>query len=374
MVGCLASRSVRQTLAARTDHYFDRLRRERGPYRMLRYRHSRSIPQVGIFDPQGFWHLCSTRLPHLVSSAVPRRTPPCFPVRTLPELPDITVYVEALGARIVGEPLVAIRLGSPFLLRSVDPPLDELIGRAVRSVERLGKRIVIGLDGELFLVLHLMIAGRLHWTPRGAKPSRRASLATLEFESGTLTLTEAGTKRRASLYLERGRDALAVHDRGGLEVLSASREQFNARLHSQNHTLKRSLADPRLFSGIGNAYSDEILHRARLSPVKLTSRLTDDEVARLFEATRTTLSQWTERLRAEAGSDFPEDVTAFRDEMAVHGKFGRPCPDCGTTIQRIRYADNETNYCPRCQTEGKLLADRALSRLLKGDWPRSIDD
>ena len=374
MVGCLAARSVRQTLAARTDHHFDRWRREHGAYRMLRYGHSRSIPQVGIFDPQGFWHLCSTRLPHLVSSAVPRRTPPCFPVRTVPELPDITVYVEALGARIVGEPLVAIRLGSPFLLRSVDPPLDELIGRAVRSVERLGKWIVIGLDGELFLVLHLMIAGRLHWTPRGAKPSRRASLATFEFESGTLTLTEAGTKRRASLYLERGRDALAAHDRGGLEVLSASREQFNARLRSQNHTLKRSLADPRLFSGIGNAYSDEILHRARLSPVKLTSRLTDDEVARLFEATRTTLSQWTERLRAEAGSDFPEDVTAFRGEMAVHGKFGQPCPDCGTTIQRIRYADNETNYCPRCQTEGKLLADRALSRLLKGDWPRSIDD
>jgi formamidopyrimidine-DNA glycosylase len=292
----------------------------------------------------------------------------------LPELPDITVYVEALGARIVGEPLVAIRLGSPFLLRSVDPPLDELIGRVVRSVERLGKRIVVAVEGELFLVLHLMIAGRLHWTPRGGKLGRRASLATIEFGSGTLTLTEAGTKRRASLYLARGRDALAVHDRGGLELSSASLADFAARLRSENHTLKRSLADPRLFSGIGNAYSDEILHRARLSPVKLTSRLTDDEVARLFEATRTTLSDWTERLRMEAGSDFPENVTAFRGDMAVHGKFGQPCPDCGTTVQRIRYADNETNYCPRCQTDGRLLADRAMSRLLKGDWPRSIED
>ncbi|HTI63730.1 MAG TPA: DNA-formamidopyrimidine glycosylase family protein [Gemmatimonadaceae bacterium] len=292
----------------------------------------------------------------------------------MPELPDITVYVEALGARIVGEPLVAIRLGSPFLLRSVDPPLDESIGRVVRSVERLGKRIVVAVEGELFLVLHLMIAGRLHWTPRGGKLGRRASLATIEFGSGTLTLTEAGTKRRASLYLARGRDALAVHDRGGLELSSASLADFAARLRSENHTLKRSLADPRLFSGIGNAYSDEILHRARLSPVKLTSRLTDDEVARLFEATRTTLSDWTERLRMEAGSDFPENVTAFRGDMAVHGKFGQPCPDCGTTVQRIRYADNETNYCPRCQTDGRLLADRAMSRLLKGDWPRSIED
>jgi formamidopyrimidine-DNA glycosylase len=292
----------------------------------------------------------------------------------LPELPDITVYVEALGARIVGEPLVAIRLGSPFLLRSVDPPLDELIGRVVRSVERLGKRIVVAVEGELFLVLHLMIAGRLHWTPRAGKLGRRASLATIEFGSGTLTLTEAGTKRRASLYLARGRDALAVHDRGGLELSSASLADFAARLRSENHTLKRSLADPRLFSGIGNAYSDEILHRARLSPVKLTGRLTDDEVARLFEATRTTLSDWTERLRMEAGSDFPENVTAFRGDMAVHGKFGQPCPDCGTTVQRIRYADNETNYCPRCQTDGRLLADRAMSRLLKGDWPRSIED
>ena len=292
----------------------------------------------------------------------------------MPELPDVAVYVEALRARILGRPLVAIRIGSPFLLRSVDPPLQELIGRIVRDVERLGKRIVIALDGDLFLVVHLMIAGRLHWTPHGGKPGRRASLATFEFGSGTLTLTEAGTKRRASLYLVRGRDALASHDRGGLEVSSASLSQFAARLKAENHTLKRSLADPRLFSGIGNAYSDEILHRARLSPVKLSGRLSDEEVRRLFDATRSTLAESTERLRAEAGDDFPENVTAFRAEMAVHGKFGQPCPVCGTAVQRIRYADNETNYCPRCQTEGKLLADRALSRLLKGEWPASIDE
>lgn len=297
-----------------------------------------------------------------------------FALRQLPELPDITVYVDALRARITEQRLVAVRLGSPFLLRSVDPPLDELIGRMVSGVERLGKRIVIALDGDLFIIMHLMIAGRLHWTAVGGKTSRRASLASFEFESGTLTLTEAGSKRRASLYLVRGRDALAAHDRGGLEVSGASIAEFAARLRGENHTLKRSLADPRLFSGIGNAYSDEILHRARLSPVKLTSRLTDDEVARLFDATHTTLAEWTGRLRAEAGGDFPENVTAFRPEMAVHGKFGKPCPVCGTTVQRIRYADNETNYCPRCQTEGKLLADRALSKLLKGEWPVNIDE
>ena len=292
----------------------------------------------------------------------------------MPELPDITVYVEALRARVVGEPLVAVRLGSPFLLHSVEPPLDALVGKTVTDVDRLGKRIVIALDGELFLILHLMIAGRLHWTPRGGKPSRRASLATFEFGSGTLTLTEAGTKRRASLYLARGTEALAAHDRGGLEVATASLAEFASRLRAENHTLKRSLADPRLFSGIGNAYSDEILHRARLSPVKLTGRLTEEEIARLFDATRATLAEWTERLRAEAGGGFPENVTAFRPEMAVHGKFGQPCPVCGTAVQRIRYADNETNYCPRCQTDGKLLADRALSRLLKGEWPRNIDE
>ena len=292
----------------------------------------------------------------------------------MPELPDITIYIEALRARICGDELLSVRLGSPFLLRSVEPPLDVLIGRRVETIERLGKRIVIGFGDELSLVLHLMIAGRLHWTPRGGKPFRRASLATFEFGSGTLTLTEAGTKRRASLYVARGPEALAAHDRGGLEVADATLAEFTARLRAGNHTLKRSLADPRLFSGIGNAYSDEILHRARMSPVKLTGRLTDDEIARLFDATRATLSEWTGRLRAEAGGGFPENVTAFRAEMAVHGKFGQPCPVCGTIVQRIRYADNETNYCPRCQTEGKLLADRALSRLLKGDWPRNIDE
>lgn len=292
----------------------------------------------------------------------------------MPELPDITVYVEALSARIRGEELVAARLGSPFLLRSVEPPLDALIGRRVDSVARLGKRIVLEFGDELYLVLHLMIAGRLHWTARGAKPFRRTALASFEFTAGTVTLTEAGTKRRASLYLVQGRDALAAHDRGGLEVSSATLAEFASRLRAENHTLKRSLADPRLFSGIGNAYSDEILHRARLSPVKLTARLTDDEVARLFDATRATLIEWTERLRGEAAGTFPENVTAFRAEMAVHGKFGQPCAVCGTLVQRIRYADNETDYCPRCQTEGKLLADRALSRLLKGDWPKSIDE
>lgn len=274
----------------------------------------------------------------------------------------------------MGNALRSVQLGSPFLLRSVEPPLDRLIGRVVESVERLGKRLVISFQDDVHLVLHLMIAGRLHWTERGGKPLRRASLATFEFDSGTLTLTEAGTKRRASLFVVRGRDALAAHDRGGLELANATLPEFAARLQGESHTLKRSLADPRLFSGIGNAYSDEILYRARLSQVKLTGRLTGDEIARLFDATRATLAEWTERLRAEAGSAFPENVTAFRAEMAVHGKFGQPCPVCGTIVQRIRYADNETNYCPRCQTDGKLLADRALSRLLKGDWPRNIDE
>lgn len=292
----------------------------------------------------------------------------------LPEFPDITVYVEALRDRLSGHQLLGARLGSPFLLRTVDPPLSTLIGRHVTGIERMGKRIVVVLDDDYFVVLHLMIAGRLHWTPRDARGSRRASLAAFEFDSGTLTLTEAGSKRRASLYLARGRTGLAEHHRGGLEVFEASLEQFAARLRTENHTLKRTMTDPRLFSGIGNAYSDEILHRARLSPVKLTSRLTDDEVARLFNATRAILTEWTERLRTEAGDDFPENVTAFRPEMAVHGKFRQPCPVCGTPVQRIRYADNETNYCPACQTDGKLLADRALSRILKGDWPRSFDE
>jgi formamidopyrimidine-DNA glycosylase len=292
----------------------------------------------------------------------------------MPELPDITVYVEALQRFVAGQTLQEIRLKTPFLLRTVDPPLTELVDKRVLDVERLGKRIVLRMENNLFMVLHLMIAGRLHWKALGAKPAGRSALAEFEFSNGMLTLTEAGTKRRASLYLVCGREGLAEHSRGGLEVLDASAEQFAERLRSESHTIKRSLTDPRLFSGIGNAYSDEILHRARLSPVKLTGRLSDDEIARLFAATHSTLVEWTDRLRAEAADKFPEKVTAFRAEMAVHGKFGQPCPVCGTPVQRIRYADNETNYCARCQTEGKLLADRGLSRLLKQDWPRSIDE
>ena len=292
----------------------------------------------------------------------------------MPELPDIVVYVEALERRIVGQPLVEVRLKTPFLLRTVEPPLTDLIGKVVRGVRRSGKRIIIEFDDELFIVLHLMIAGRLHWKALGAKSGGRADLAGFDFPNGTLTLTEAGTKRRASLYLVRGEARLVEFARGGLEVLDATEAEFAERLRSESHTVKRSLTDPRLFSGIGNAYSDEILHRAKLSPVKLTGRLTDEEVATLFDATRATLIEWTDRLRAESRESFPEKVTAFRPEMAVHGKFGQPCPVCGTPVQRIRYADNETNYCARCQTEGRLLADRALSRLLKQDWPRSIDE
>ena len=318
-------------------------------------------------SPEYFRGISPYTLTRLPSKALAAYSP------AMPELPDITVYVEALQRRIAGATLDEVRLKTPFLLRTVDPPLSELIGRRVTAVERLGKRIVIALEDELFAVLHLMIAGRLHWKARGAKGGR-SPLAEFDFSTGTLTLTEAGTKRRASLYLVRGRDGLTEHGRGGLEVLSATREEFAERLRSENHTIKRSLTDPRLFSGIGNAYSDEILHRARMSPVKLTSRLSDDEIARLFDATRSVLIEWTDRLRVEAGEGFPEKVTAFRDEMAVHGKFNQPCPVCGTPVQRIRYADNETNYCARCQTDGKLLADRALSRLLKGDWPKSIDE
>lgn len=292
----------------------------------------------------------------------------------MPELPDITVYVDALRRRVVGQPLAEVRLKTPFLLRTVEPPLADLIGKHVIAVERLGKRIVLEMDGELFVVIHLMIAGRLHWKVRGAKSGGRSDLAAFEFPTGILSLTEAGTKRRASLHLVRGRIGLAEFRRGGLEPLEATLDDFAVRLRLENHTVKRSLTDPRLFSGIGNAYSDEILHRAKLSPVKLTSRLVDDEIARLFQATKAILVEWTERLRAEAGDAFPEKVTAFRPEMAVHGRFGQPCPVCGTPVQRIRYADNETNYCARCQTDGKLLADRALSRLLKQDWPRSIDE
>jgi formamidopyrimidine-DNA glycosylase len=292
----------------------------------------------------------------------------------MPELPDITVYVEALANRIVGQPLTEIKLGTPFLLRTVDPPLSAVVDKRVVGVMRLGKRVVIALEDELFVVIHLMIAGRLHWRPRGAKGGKKSDLAAFEFPNGTLTLTEAGTKRRASLHLVRGSAGLADFQRGGLEVLDATLDQFAERLRVESHTVKRSLTDPRLFSGIGNAYSDEILHRAKMSPVKLTRRLTDEEIAMLFEATKTILVEWTDRLRAEAGEGFPEKVTAFRPEMAVHGKYGQPCPVCGTPVQRIRYADNETNYCARCQTDGKLLADRGLSRLLKEDWPKSIDE
>ena len=292
----------------------------------------------------------------------------------MPELPDITVYVEALQSRLLGQELTEVRLGTPFLLRTVEPSLNAIVNKRVRDVRRSGKRIIIGFDDDLFAVFHLMIAGRLHWKPPSKKPSRKTDLAAFEFPTGTLTLTEAGTKRRASLHLVRGESGLSEFARGGLEVLDATVDQFSERLRVESHTVKRSLTDPRLFSGVGNAYSDEILHRARLSPVKLTRRLTDDEIATLFEATRSTLIEWTDRLRAEADGEFPEKVTAFRPEMAVHGKFGQPCPVCGTPVQRIRYADNETNYCARCQTDGKLLADRALSRLLKEDWPRSIDE
>jgi formamidopyrimidine-DNA glycosylase len=296
------------------------------------------------------------------------------PPRIVPELPDITVYVEALNRRVVGARLEDVRLKSPFLLRSVAPPISALKGKEVSAVRRLGKRIVFAFEAELYLVLHLMIAGRLKWRDAGKKPSGKIDLAAFDFSTGTLLLTEAGTKKRASLYVVAGDDGLANFDRGGLEVLDASEDAFVGRLTSESHTVKRSLTDPRLFSGIGNAYSDEILHRARLSPVRLTRRLTPEEMHRLFDATRATLIEWTERLRAETGDGFPEKVTAFRDAMAVHGRYGEPCPVCGTPVQRIRYANNETNYCPTCQTDGKLLADRALSRLLKEDWPRSIEE
>ncbi len=292
----------------------------------------------------------------------------------MPELPDIVVYLEALESRLRDRRLERIRMASPFLLRSVDPPLAAAEGRTVRSLRRLGKRIAIGLDGGLWLVLHLMIAGRLHWKgPRTRLPGRRG-LAAFDFEHGTLLLTEAGSERRAALHLVRGEDGLAALDPGGLEVLEGSLEAFAAALAAENHTLKRALTDPRRISGIGNSYSDEILHRAQLSPVALTQRLTPEEIRRLYDAARATLRHWVDKLRAEAGDAFPEGVTAFREGMAVHGRYGRPCPVCGTGIARIRYASNETNYCPQCQTGGRLLADRALSRLLREDWPRTPDE
>jgi len=294
----------------------------------------------------------------------------------VPELPDVTLYVEAIARRVIGQPLTGYAIKSVFALRTVDPPLDALVGRVVLGVRRLGKRIVLDADGDLHLVVHLMIAGRFRWIPAGAraKVPARITLAEFQFPSGTLVLTEAGTKRRASIHLVRGAEALTPFERGGLEPLDATRDAFAERLARENHTLKRSLTDPRLFSGIGNAYSDEILHRARLSPLKLTSRLTADEATRLYDATRATLTEWTDRLRAEVGDGFPEKVTAFHDGMAVHGRYREPCPVCGTAVQRIRYRDNETNYCPRCQTEGRLLADRALSRLLHEDWPRTVEE
>jgi formamidopyrimidine-DNA glycosylase len=292
----------------------------------------------------------------------------------MPELPDVVVYLECLRPRVVGRTLEKVRLTSPFLLRTAEPPLASAEGKAVRGLRRLGKRIVFELEDELFLVLHLMIAGRLHWKAPGARPPGRIGLAAFDFPDGTLTLTEASTKKRASLHLVRGEDRLGEHQPGGLEVLDAGPDAFRAAIRRENHTLKRALTDPRLFSGIGNAYSDEILHRARLSPLTWTSRLSDDEVGRLFDATRSVLAEWLDRLRAEAGDGFPEKVTAFREGMAVHGRFGQPCPVCGTAVQRIRYAENETNYCPRCQTGGQVLADRSLSRLLKGDWPRSVEE
>lgn len=292
----------------------------------------------------------------------------------MPELPDVVVYREALERRLIGETLIRARVTSPFVLRTFDPPLESALGRKAIALRRLGKRIAIGLEGDLWLVIHLMIAGRFQWKPRGAKPPGKIGLVVFEWTSGTLILTEAGTKRRASLHVLQGTAAVESHDPGGLQVLDATLEEFAARLTDGNHTLKRALADPRRFSGIGNAYSDEILHRAQLSPVMLTSRLQEDEIARLHAAVRSVLSEWIERLRDEAGDAFPERVTAFRPEMAVHGRFGQPCPVCGTEVQRIRYAENETNYCPRCQTGGKLLADRSLSRLLKNDWPKTIDE
>ena len=292
----------------------------------------------------------------------------------MPELPDVTIYLEALDGRIRGARLERVRLLTPFLLRSVDPPLSAVVGKTVVGLRRLGKRLVIALEDELFLVIHLMIAGRLHWKPAGAKPPGKIGLAAFDFSTGTLTMTEAGTKKRASLDVVRGETALRAHDPGGIDVLAADLPTFGAALTAENHTLKRVLTDPRVFSGIGNAYSDEILHRARLSPVRLSQALDEAELARLHEATRVVLTEWIERLRRETGEGFPEGVTAFRPDMAVHGRYGQPCPECGAPVQRIVYADNETNYCARCQTGGRMLADRSLSRLLHADWPKTLDE
>ena len=292
----------------------------------------------------------------------------------MPELPDIALYLDALAPRVVGKQLERLRIASPFLLRTADPPVADLVGRTIRDVRRLGKRIVLALEDDYFVVLHLMIAGRLHWKPAGAPIPRRAGLAAFDFPNGTVLLTEAGTTHRASLNVLRGAAALAAHDPGGLDVLAATLEQFRSALTRESHTLKRALTDPHLLDGIGNAYSDEILHAARLSPLRLTGQITPEESERLFHAARDTLTSWMARLRAETGDAFPEKVTAFRDGMAVHGRFRKPCPVCGSPVQRIRYAENEVNYCATCQTDGRLLADRSLSRLLKQDWPRSLEE
>jgi formamidopyrimidine-DNA glycosylase len=292
----------------------------------------------------------------------------------MPELPDITIYIEALERRVLNQPLQAVRVASPFLLRTVVPPLESICGHRVLGFRRMGKRIAFGFDNDLWLVLHLMIAGRLHWREPRAKPAGKTGMAVFEFATGTLVLTEAGTKKRASLHLIQGEAALRDMNPGGLEVLGCTLAAFTEALTVRNHTLKRALTDPRLFSGIGNAYSDEILHRAKLSPVALTQKLAPAHVARLHRAVQETMQQWIDLLRRQTGVDFPESVTAFRPEMAVHGKFGQPCPVCGAKVQRIRHADNETNYCPLCQTGGKLLADRSLSLLLKKDWPRTPEE
>lgn len=292
----------------------------------------------------------------------------------MPEYPDLELYLSALESRVVGQPLQKVRLASPFVLRSVEPPLSGTWGRKIVGLRRLGKRLIFELEGELFIVIHLMVAGRLQWKEAGAKVPGRAGLAAFDFPSGTLLLTEVSTKKRASIHVVAGEASLRTFDRGGLEVMPAHLDDFAARVRLENHTLKRTLTDPRLFSGIGNAYSDEILHRARLSPVKQTKTLTGEEISRLFEATQAVLREWAERLKTEVGDGWPEKVTAFRPEMAVHGKHKQPCPVCGSPVQRIVHADNETNYCARCQTGGKLLADRSLSRLLKEDWPTTLED
>src|SRR5215475_1687785 len=321
------------------------------------------------------WQLPSHRKHHLAREWAPCKTTrkPCKLI-FVPELPDITAYLNALESRIVGQPLQRIRLASAFLLRTVEPPRSRVEGKVVRELQRIGKRIAIGVEDDLWLVLHLMIAGRLHWRSPGAKLVGRQSLAAFDFPNGSLVLTEAGTKRRASLHIFQGQEDLRTLDAGGIEVSSSNLESFRNALTVENHTLKRALTDPRMLSGIGNAYSDEILHAAQLSPIAQTQKLSPEEWQRLFAATQQTLKLWTDRLGAEAETDFPENVTAFRKDMTVHGRYGQPCPRCGEKVQRIRYADKETNYCARCQTGGKVLADRGLSRLLGSDWPRTLDE